>query len=69
MTLEPDTVVHYKMGSPYKPSHEAGILWNDPYIGIDWPLPVDRAVLSDRDREWPILKDYETPFLHDGESA
>ena len=37
--------------------------------GIDGPLPVDRAVLSDRDREWPILKDYETPFLRDGESA
>lgn len=63
MTLEPDTLVHYKMGAPYMPAHEAGIMWNDPDIGIDWPLPEDRVTLSDRDREWPNLKDYDTPFI------
>lgn len=65
MTLEPDTVVHYKMGAPYSPAHEAGILWNDPALGIDWPRPVAKAVTSDRDRKWPVLSEYDSPFQLD----
>ncbi|MEM9684562.1 MAG: dTDP-4-dehydrorhamnose 3,5-epimerase, partial [Pseudomonadota bacterium] len=66
MTLEQDTIVHYKMGAPYSPEHEAGLLWNDPGLGIDWPLPIEQAVTSDRDREWPTFSDYDSPFDLEG---
>lgn len=69
MTLEPDTLVHYKIGAPYMPAHEAGIIWNDPDIGIVWPIPADRVILSERDRTWPMLKNYDTPFVFDGATA
>lgn len=69
MTLDPDTIVHYKIGAPYAPSHEAGLAWNDPAIGIDWPLPEKRAILSDRDTTWPSLGDYASPFEYETVSA
>ena len=65
MTLEPDTIVHYKMGAPYAPSHEGGLAWDDPEIGIDWPLAAEKAVLSERDRLWPSFADYASPFEYE----
>ena len=62
MTLEPDTEVIYKVSHSYAPDHDKGILWNDPALGIAWPLPEDEAVLSDKDRKQPRLADVETPF-------
>ncbi len=40
-TLEPDTVVAYKVDAYYAPQSEAGLMWNDPDIGIDWTIPAD----------------------------
>jgi dTDP-4-dehydrorhamnose 3,5-epimerase len=57
VTLEPDTEVIYKVTSDYSPADERGILWNDPALGIDWRVPSDKAVLSDRDRRHPLLAD------------
>ena len=62
MTLEPDTEVVYKVSRYYAPDHDKGLLWNDPALGIPWPLPADEAVLSDKDRKQPRLADVETPF-------
>ncbi|CAA0113875.1 dTDP-4-dehydrorhamnose 3,5-epimerase [Starkeya nomas] len=62
-TLEPDTIVAYKVDAPYSRPHDAGILWDDPDIGIDWPVGADRVVLSDKDRQAPRLRDYATPFV------
>ena len=61
-TLEPDTLVVYKVDAPYSPANDAGILWDDPAIGIDWPLGTANAVLSAKDRVQPRLQDYATPF-------
>lgn len=47
--------VHYKLTSYYDPATEAGIAWDDPGIGVDWP--VDDPVLSERDRTAPRLSD------------
>ena len=55
LTLEPDTEVQYKVSAPYSPADEACICWNDPALGIDWPLPVAEPVLSDRDRVAPPM--------------
>lgn len=45
----------YKCSDFYAPTEERGIAWNDPGIGIDWPLEGIEPVLSDRDRRWPTL--------------
>src|SRR5271166_3557756 len=57
VTLEPDTEVLYKTTAVYSPAHDRGLAWDDPDIGVKWPLPAGGAVLSDRDRRWPRLKD------------
>jgi dTDP-4-dehydrorhamnose 3,5-epimerase len=56
-TLTPDCVVLYKYRMPYSPEHEAGILWNDPDLGIDWPVDLAAVTISDRDRGFPRLAD------------
>ncbi|GLK72253.1 dTDP-4-dehydrorhamnose 3,5-epimerase [Ancylobacter dichloromethanicus] len=61
-TLEPDTIVAYKVDAPYSPAHDAGIRWDDPDLAIDWPVAVGSAVLSNKDRTAPLLRDYATPF-------
>ena len=62
MTLEADTEVVYKVSDYYAPDYDRGILWNDPVLGIEWPLPDGGAVLSDKDRTQPPLARFETPF-------
>ena len=52
-TLAPDTEVAYKIAGAYAPDHAKGLLWNDPALGIDWPVPAEKAILSDKDAAWP----------------
>lgn len=61
-TLEPDTLVAYKVDAPYSPAHDAGIRWDDPELAIDWPVAAGAATLSGKDRTAPLLRDYATPF-------
>lgn len=53
--------VFYKCSAEYSPLHDRGILWNDPEIGIAWPI--DSPVISDKDRRQPRLKDAEINFV------
>lgn len=62
MTLERDTEVIYKVSNYYAPDHDKGLLWNDPALGIAWPLAEDEAVLSEKDRIQPRLRQIATPF-------
>ena len=66
VTFEPDTEVIYKVTDFYAPDCDGGIRWNDPAIGIDWPLPASGPVLSPKDEKLPFLKDFESPFPNDG---
>jgi dTDP-4-dehydrorhamnose 3,5-epimerase len=61
-TLEADTEVTYKVDGSYAPASDAGILWNDPDIGIAWPIAETAAILSGKDRELPRLRDFNSPF-------
>lgn len=54
-TLEPDTEVLYKVDAPYSRDHERGLLWNDPALGVRWPIGDSEAVVIDRDRGHPRL--------------
>ncbi|BCJ87798.1 dTDP-4-dehydrorhamnose 3,5-epimerase [Effusibacillus dendaii] len=56
-TIEPNTMVFYKVDEFYSPEHDRGILWNDPEIGIPWPT--DNPVLSQKDQIHPSLKNAE----------
>lgn len=50
----------YKTSAEYAPALEGGVMWNDPDIGIDWPIA--SPTLSERDERWPRLKDCDTHF-------
>jgi dTDP-4-dehydrorhamnose 3,5-epimerase len=67
-TLEDETEVYYKVTSYYSPSDDAGVLWNDEDLGIDWPIGVDSAVLSDKDQNHPRLRDLP-PYFEYNEKA
>ena len=62
VTLEPDTEVLYKTTANYSPAHDRGIAWDDPDIGLTWPLPSSGPHLSDKDKRWPRLRDAEELF-------
>ncbi len=61
-TLEPDTEVLYKVSAPYAPALDGGVIWNDPDLGIDWPVDASAAVLSEKDLRLPRLRDIAVPF-------
>jgi dTDP-4-dehydrorhamnose 3,5-epimerase len=56
-TLEPSTEVVYKVNGYYSAEHDRGLLWNDPSLGISWPLEAADAILSDKDQRHPVLAD------------
>ena len=57
LALEDDTELLYKVSDVYSPSHERGILWSDPGVGIRWPKIAAPILLSDKDKKYPVLKD------------
>lgn len=61
-TLEPDTVVFYKVDQIYSAAHDGGINWADPSLSIEWPVGVAEAILSQKDRGLPTLADLGPVF-------
>jgi len=64
-TLEPDTVVAYKVDEFYAPASDSGLIWNDPDLAIDWPVGPNQAVLSDKDQKLGRLRDFKSPFSYE----
>lgn len=62
LTLEEQTEVQYKVSAPYRPELDRAIRFDDPAIGIEWPITADRILLSDKDRSAPLLSAVETGF-------
>jgi len=67
LTLTPDTAVIYRVTAHYSPAHDAGVRWNDPDIGVEWPVDEARAILSDKDSKLPLLADCATLFRYEQE--
>jgi dTDP-4-dehydrorhamnose 3,5-epimerase len=62
LTLEEQCEVQYKVSAPYRPDLDRAIRFDDPAIGIEWPIPADQIILSDKDRAAPLLAAVETGF-------
>jgi dTDP-4-dehydrorhamnose 3,5-epimerase len=67
VTLVPDTLVSYKVSSPYDPDVEDGFGWDDPFLRINWPLPVSGPVLSEKDSSLKPFALLNSPFAYEGE--
>ncbi len=63
-TLEPDTEVIYKVTSYYAAKCERGVVWNDPDLGIRWPVIEAEATLSERDRALPRFSELQDTFSY-----
>ncbi len=49
----------YKCTDFYHPNDEGGLLWSDPQIGVEWPIPAGmELILSDKDQKWGTIKDF-----------
>lgn len=55
-------IFQYKCDNFYHPELDGGINILDESLGIDWKIPKDKVILSDKDTKHPLLKDFETPF-------
>ncbi len=65
VTLEDNCETIYKVTDYYAPEYDRGIAWNDPALGIDWRLPASEVILSDKDRQQPVLAK-AAPAFHFG---
>ena len=61
ISLEYDTIVQYKVDNHYMPSHEAGIRFDDKFLGIKWMIPNNELIVSEKDKLLPDFKHLE-PF-------
>ena len=61
-TLTAETEVIYKVTGAYDKAAERGVIWNDPDVGIDWPVAADSVILSDKDKILPRLRDLPALF-------
>lgn len=62
VVLTDEVIFQYKCDNFYAPQYEGAIAWDDPDLGIDWKVPADRIVLSDKDTKHPRLKDADWLF-------
>ena len=68
LVLSDEAVFNYKCTNLYAPEYDGGLLWNDPEVGIEWPLDgIDEIILSEKDKKQKTLKELDLPFEYKGE--
>lgn len=60
--LSDEVIFQYKCDNYYSPQSEGAIAWDDPDLGIDWQIPADKVIISDKDKHNPLLKDMDYLF-------
>lgn len=60
--LSEEVIFQYKCDNFYSPQSEGAIAWNDPDLNIDWRIPAEKVVLSEKDSKQPRLKDWQNVF-------
>jgi len=61
--LSEEAEVFYKCDSFYNKDSEAGILYNDPSLNIDWKIPVEKEIVSEKDKELPLFAECRNNFI------
>ena len=59
LVLSEEAIFTYKVDNPYAPQADGGIRWNDPALGIEWPIDPTKVLTSEKDLKLPLLKDVE----------
>lgn len=59
LVLSDEAIFTYKVDNVYAPQAETGIRWNDPTLGIEWPISQDEVLTSEKDLKQPLFKDAE----------
>ncbi len=62
VVLSDETIFQYKCDNYYAPECEAGIAWDDSELGIDWKIPIENVLLSEKDKKNPLLNESDALF-------
>ena len=60
--LSETAIFTYKCDNFYNPEADGGILLTDPSLNIDWQIPADKMILSEKDKHHPLLEAFNNPF-------
>lgn len=60
--LSEEVIFQYKCDNYYAPQCEGALAWNDPELAIDWKIPFEKMIISEKDKHHPMLKDSELQF-------
>ena len=63
--LTDEVIFQYKCDNFYAPASEGAIAWDDPDLGIDWRVPAEKVILSEKDKKHPRLKEIDFPFNYE----
>ena len=63
VTLTPNVNLLYKVDQYYSKAHDGGIAYNDPDLAIQWPMPAEHLILSEKDQKHPRLAALDNPFV------
>jgi dTDP-4-dehydrorhamnose 3,5-epimerase len=64
VVLTDEVIFQYKCDNFYAPQSEGAIAWNDPDLQIDWRVPADKIILSEKDKHHPLLNEADSPFRY-----
>lgn len=64
VTLTPNCNVQYKVDEYYSKENDGGIAFDDPMLKIEWPMPLKKLILSDKDTQHPTLAEFDNPFVY-----
>ena len=68
LVLSDEAIFNYKCTDFYAPEYDNGLAWNDPDVGIEWPLDrIEEVLLSEKDKNQKNLKELDLPFVYKGE--